>query len=42
MDKTNKTLIGLKKARTLLDKIISMQEDGSYCIDIVQQNLAVI
>jgi DNA-binding FrmR family transcriptional regulator len=32
----------MKKARTLLDKIITMQEKNEYCIDIVQQNLAVI
>lgn len=43
MKKTNeKTLISLKKARTLLDKIISMLESDKYCIDIIQQNLAVI
>lgn len=43
MKKTNeKTLISLKKARTLLDKIISMLENDKYCIDIIQQNLAVI
>ena len=37
-----KTLISYKKARSLLDKIIKMMEDGEYCIDIMQQNLAVI
>lgn len=37
-----KQLIALKKARTLLDKIITMEEDGIYCINIIQQNLAVI
>ena len=37
-----KTLIGYKKARSLLDKIITMMENGDYCIDIMQQNLAVI
>ncbi len=37
-----KVLIWLKKARTSLDKIISMLESGEYCIDIIQQNLAVI
>lgn len=43
MKKNNeKTLISLKKARTLLDKIISMLESDKYCIDIIQQNLAVI
>ncbi|MEI8253661.1 MAG: metal-sensing transcriptional repressor [bacterium] len=37
-----KQLIALKKARTLLDKIITMTEKKEYCIDIIQQNLAVI
>lgn len=37
-----KTLISYKKAHTLLGKIISMMENGEYCIDIMQQNLAVI
>lgn len=36
------TLIALKKARTSLDKIIKMVEDDQYCIDIIQQNLAVL
>lgn len=35
-------LIGLKKAQTLMDKIIHMIEDKQYCIDIMQQNLAAI
>lgn len=39
---TDKTLIALKKAHTLLGKIIAMKEDREYCIDIMQQNLAVI
>ncbi len=37
-----KVLIWLKKARTSLDKIIKMLESEKYCIDIIQQNLAVI
>lgn len=37
-----KVLIWLKKARTSLDKIIKMVEDDKYCIDIIQQNLAVV
>ncbi|MCX6745829.1 MAG: metal-sensing transcriptional repressor [Candidatus Parcubacteria bacterium] len=37
-----KTLINFKKAQSLLDKIIKMHDDGAYCIDIMQQNLAVI
>jgi CsoR family transcriptional regulator, copper-sensing transcriptional repressor len=40
--KNQKVLIWLKKARTSLDKIIKMVEDDKYCIDIIQQNLAVI
>lgn len=37
-----KSLINLKKARSLLDRIIKMTEDKEYCIDIMQQNLAAI
>ena len=37
-----KSLIALKKAKTSLEKIISMIEEEKYCIDIIQQNLAVI
>jgi len=37
-----KALIGFKKAHSLLGKIIGMTENGEYCIDIMQQNLAVI
>lgn len=35
-------LIALKKARTHLDNVIRMVEGKEYCIDIIQQNLAVI
>lgn len=35
-------MIALKKARSLLSKIIEMAESGEYCIHIMQQNLAVI
>ncbi len=42
MTQQSHTLIALKKARTLLDRIITMTEEGEYCIDIMQQNLAVI
>lgn len=38
----NKTLIWLKKAKSSLDKVIKMIEDEKYCIDIIQQNLAII
>ncbi len=37
-----KTLINFKKTRSLLDKLIKMSEDGEYCVDIMQQNLAAI
>jgi len=37
-----KTLTNLKKARSLLTKIIEMVEEDKYCIDIMQQNLAVV
>lgn len=40
--KHQKVIIGLKKARTSLDKILAMLEEEKYCIDIIQQNLAVI
>ena len=37
-----KILTGLKKASTSLSKIIGMVENNHYCIDVMQQNLAVI
>jgi len=37
-----KTLINFKKAQSLMTKIIKMTQDNEYCIDIMQQNLAVI
>lgn len=36
------TVIALKKAQSLLGKIINMVEEGEYCIDIMQQNLAAL
>ncbi len=42
INKKQKALIGMKKAHSLLSKIIKMTEDNKYCIDIMQQNLAVI
>src|SRR5665647_1343103 len=36
------SLTNFKKSRSLLEKIIKMVEDKEYCIDIMQQNLAVI
>jgi DNA-binding FrmR family transcriptional regulator len=37
-----KALIAFKKAQSLTAKIIKMVDGGQYCIDIMQQNLAVI
>lgn len=43
MDKYHqKTSISLKKAQSHLNKVIKMLEEHEYCIDIMQQNLAVI
>jgi DNA-binding FrmR family transcriptional regulator len=36
------TLINFKKAHSHLGKVIKMVENGEYCIDVMQQNLAVI
>jgi len=41
-DNKRKILIGLRKASSLLQKIIEMVEKDHYCIDVMQQNLAVI
>ena len=41
-NKQDKALINFKKAKTLLEKIQNMTEEKEYCIDIMQQNLAVI
>lgn len=40
--KKQKTIINFKKAHSLLAKILKMVEENQYCIDIMQQNLAVI
>lgn len=37
-----KIITGLKKASGSLTKIINMVEEDHYCIDVMQQNLAVI
>jgi CsoR family transcriptional regulator, copper-sensing transcriptional repressor len=37
-----KALIGFKKAQSHILKIIQMMENNEYCINIMQQNLAVI
>lgn len=41
-NKKQKTLISFKKAATLLAKITKMVEADHYCIEVMQQNLAVI
>jgi len=43
-EKKNKEdiIINLKKGRALIDKMIEMKEDDEYCVDIMQQLLAVI
>lgn len=38
----DKTIISLKKAHTHLARVQKMLENDEYCIDIMQQNLAVI
>lgn len=43
MDKKHeKTMINFKKAKSHIEKVIKMIEDGEYCINVMQQNLAVI
>lgn len=37
-----KALISLKKAESLINRIIKMMEQDEYCINIMQQNLAAI
>lgn len=41
-DKKKKILTGFRKASTLLSKVTAMVENDHYCIDVMQQNLAVI
>lgn len=40
--KKGKIIIGLKKSQSLIGQIISMVEKENYCIDIMNQNMAVI
>lgn len=37
-----KVMIAMKKAKTSLEKVINMIEGNKYCIDVIQQSLAVI
>lgn len=39
---TNKVSIAMKKSRSLMDKVMKMLEEDKYCIDVIQQNLAII
>ena len=41
-DKKQKTIVNFKKANSLIARIIKMIEEDKYCIEIMQQNLAVI
>lgn len=41
-NKKEKTMINFKKAQSLIGKIMKMVETDEYCINIMQQNLAVI
>ena len=42
MNNKEKALISFKKANSLLGRIIEMTENGEYCVNIMQQNMAVI
>jgi len=37
-----KIILSLKKAQSSVANLVKMLEDGRYCVDIMQQNLAVI
>jgi DNA-binding FrmR family transcriptional regulator len=39
---SEQTLINFKKAHSHIGKIIEMLENGEYCINVMQQNLAVL
>jgi DNA-binding FrmR family transcriptional regulator len=38
----DKVTIAMKKARSSMNKVMKMLEEDKYCIDVIQQNLAVI
>lgn len=42
MNKKEQALLNFKKAHSHLQKVIQMTEKDQYCIDVMQQNLAVI
>lgn len=41
-DQKAKALLNFKKAQSLISKVIAMTEANEYCVNIMQQNLAVI
>lgn len=41
-EKKEKSLVNFKKAQSHISKIMKMIEDDEYCVDIMQQNLAVM
>ena len=42
MEESKEIIIALKKAQSHLGNVIKMVEEKEYCIDILQQNLAVM
>lgn len=41
-ENSQKISINYKKAASLINKITAMREDKAYCVDVMQQNLALI
>ncbi len=41
-EKKEKALVNFKKAQSHISKIMKMIENDEYCVDIMQQNLAVM
>ena len=42
MEEDKEILIALKKAQSHLGRVIKMVDENSYCMEILQQNLAVV
>jgi len=42
IDTKQDAAVAFKKAKSSLERIITMLEKGEYCVDIMQQNLAVL
>lgn len=38
----DKVSIGMKKAHSSMAKVMKMLDENKYCIDVIQQNLAII